>query len=90
MSDFDEYDIFTVEHWDLVWFIPLWNAKSIYLFRKLFPLNSVKLDLNLETKLKLSIVNKTNIDINFIFSYKATSWKFKKNWIPITLHTLHN
>ena len=54
---------------DLVWFIPLWNAKSIYLFRKLLPLNSIKLKLSLETKLKLlSIVNITNIDISFIFS----------------------
>ena len=91
MCDFDEYDIFTVQHWDLVWFIPLWNAKSIYLYRKLFPLNSVKLDLNLETKLKLfSIVSKTNIDINFIFSYKAQVESLKKNRMPITLHTLHN
>ena len=64
MCDFDEYDIFTVQHWDLVWFIPLWNAKSIYLFRKLLPLYSIKLNLNLVTKLKLlSIVNITNIDI---------------------------
>ena len=67
--DFDKYDIFRVQHWDLVWFIPLWNAKSIYLFRKLLPLNSIKLNLNLMTQLKLlSILNITNIDINFIFS----------------------
>ena len=69
MCDFDEHDIVKVQHWDLLWFIPLWNAKSIYLFRKLLPLNSIKLDLNLVTKLKLfSIVNITNVDINFIFS----------------------
>ena len=41
------------------------------LFRKLLPLNSVKLDLNLETKLKLfSIVNITNSDIYFILVKK--------------------
>ena len=45
------------------------DAKSICLFRKLLPLNLIKLNLNLVTKLKLfSIVNITNIDINFIFS----------------------
>ena len=67
MYDFDEYDIVRVQHWDLVWFIPSWNAKPIYLFRKL--LNSIKFNLNLVTKLKLlSIVNVTNIDINFVFS----------------------
>ena len=67
MCNFDEYDI--VQHWDLVWFIPLWNAKLIYLFRKLLPLNSIKLNLNLVTKLKfVSIVNVTSIDISFIFS----------------------
>ena len=45
------------------------NAKPINLFSKLLPLNPIKLDLNLETKLKLfSIVHITNIDINFIFS----------------------
>ena len=78
ICNFDEYDIFTVQHWDLVWFIPLWNAKSIYLFRKLLPLNSIKLNLNLVTKLKLfSTVNIKNIDFNLIFSLKATSWKFE-------------
>ena len=36
---------------------------------KLLPLNSIKLNLNLVTKLKLlSTVNITNIDINIIFS----------------------
>ena len=51
----------------LIYYIPLWNAKSIYLFRKLLPLNSIKLNLNLVTKLKLlSIVNITNIDLYLV------------------------
>ena len=75
ICNFDEYDIFTVQHWDLVWFIPVWNAKSIYLFCKLLALNSIKINLNLVTKLKLfSAENITNIDFNFI----AKILKFKK------------
>ena len=48
---------------------PYGMQSQFYLFRKLLPLNSIKLDLNLVTTLKLfSIVNITNVDINFIFS----------------------
>ena len=47
----------------------LMECKAIYLFRKLLPLNLTKLNLNLVTKLKLlSMLNITNIDINFLFS----------------------
>ena len=70
MCEFDEYDIFTAQHWDLAWFITLWNAKSIYLFRKMLPLNSI---MNLVTKLKLlSIVNITlsnQIEVFIYFKY---------------------
>ena len=53
--------------------------RSIYLFRKLFPLNSIKLDLNLETKLKLfSIVNITNIDITLYLVQKLRVESLKK------------
>ena len=53
---------------------------SIYLFRKSFPLNSIKLNLNLATKLNLlSNVSITNININFIFSVKKLQVEYLKN-----------
>ena len=90
MCDFDEYDIFTVQHWDLVRFILLWNAKSIYLFRKLLPLNSIKLNFNLVTKLNLlSTVNITNIDITLYLVKKLQAEYKKKKKNQLLWHCIH-
>ena len=52
----------------------LMECKVNLSLRKLFPMNSIKLNLNLVTKLKLlSIVNITKFDIYFVLSEKATS-----------------